>query len=97
MGHGGVDYGDSLRAPQVAGSINANPLYYTIFGLPHSEWADGHKSYEKVKMRGKMFFRPVHEVQDLRITLVWGAMCPATDGGGQLLGDILKTMAPFYL
>gem|GEM_PF-1559025 len=77
-------------------ALDANPLWYSIFGFPDPRLAAGHASYEPVEMRGTMYFRPVSEVASLRLTLVWGAMCPDTAPGNALLAQILAALRPRY-
>jgi hypothetical protein len=82
---------------RVEDMLQANPLYYSIFGAPDPKLIGNRPSYEPVKMRGEIFFRRVTEVTSRdRITLVWGAMCPDTPKGGALLKGIIDTMKPLY-
>jgi hypothetical protein len=48
--------------------------YYAVFGVPEEDYvAGGRESYEPVRMRGRMYWRPLAE----RLTLAWGGLCPA--------------------
>jgi hypothetical protein len=76
-------------------AVNANALYYTVFGFPDSNLAKkAPSSYEKVRMRGQMFFRLADGKE--KITLCWGAMAPDTAKGQTLVGTIVATMMPLY-
>ncbi|QSQ20631.1 hypothetical protein JY651_36155 [Pyxidicoccus parkwayensis] len=67
--------------------------YYAVFGVPEEDYlAGGRESYEPVRMRGRMYWRPVAE----RLTLVWGGLCPETPEGQKLMHTIIDTMAPHY-
>ncbi|WP_141617870.1 hypothetical protein [Myxococcus sp. AB036A] len=67
--------------------------YYAVFGVPEEDYlVGGRESYEPVRMRGRMYFRPVAE----RLTLVWGGLCPDTPDGQRLMGAIVDAMAPLY-
>jgi hypothetical protein len=81
----------------LAAAINANPLYYSIFGFPDPKLMNGRSSYEPVRMHGHMYFRPLLGLPSGdRITLVWGAMCPDTADGRTLLATILGALDPLY-
>jgi hypothetical protein len=67
--------------------------YYVVFGLPETEYlAGGRQSYEPVRMRGRMYFKPVGP----QLTLVWGGLCPDHREGQRLMGSILDAMTPLY-
>ena len=67
--------------------------YYAVFGVPEEDYlAGGRESYEPVRMRGRMYWRPVAE----RLTLVWGGLCPDTPEGQKLMRTIIDTMTPHY-
>jgi hypothetical protein len=67
--------------------------YYAVFGVPEEDYlAGGRESYEPVRMRGRMYWRPVAE----RLTLVWGGLCPDTPDGQRLMHTIIDAMTPLY-
>ncbi|MFP2932094.1 hypothetical protein ACLESO_44410 [Pyxidicoccus sp. 3LG] len=67
--------------------------YYAVFGVPEEDYlAGGRASYEPVRMRGRMYWRPVAD----RLTLAWGGLCPDTAEGQALMRTILETMTPLY-
>ncbi|MCP3100965.1 hypothetical protein LZ198_19000 [Myxococcus sp. K15C18031901] len=67
--------------------------YYAVFGVPEEDYLmGGRESYEPVRMRGRMYWRPVAE----RLTLAWGGLCPDTPDGQALMRTILDTMTPHY-
>ncbi len=76
---------DDARSPNLS--------YYAAFGVPSVEYSNGHASYEPVAMKGTMHFRQVAP----RITVVWGALCPATEAGQTLHQRIVNAMRPHYL
>lgn len=74
-----------------------NPAYYLVFGVPDARMVPAdHPEYEPVTMRGELYFRHVAEVTGEALTLVWGACCPDTPGGTQLLGRIVTAMRRDY-
>jgi hypothetical protein len=74
-------------------AVSPELAYYAVFGVPEERYLSGQReSYEPVRMRGKMYFRPVAE----RTTLVWGGLCPDTPEGQRLFNSILDAMAPLY-
>ncbi len=83
-----------------AGSVSAgwlNPAYYLVFGVPDPAMVPrNHPEYEPVVMRGQLYFRPVTEVRHEPITLVWGACCPDTSAGNELLRRIMDDLAARY-
>ncbi|MFP2910944.1 hypothetical protein ACLESD_39095 [Pyxidicoccus sp. 3LFB2] len=67
--------------------------YYALFGVPEEDYlAGGRTSYEPVRMRGRMYWRPVAE----RLTLAWGGLCPDTPEGQGLMRTIVEAMMPLY-
>lgn len=73
-------------------AVSPDFTYYAVFGVPEPQWLTGRQSYEPVRMRGRMHFKPVAD----RTTLVWGGLTPDTREGQRLLGAILDSMAPLY-
>ena len=73
-------------------AVSPDLSYYAVFGLPEEEWVSGRESYEPVRMRGRMFFKPVGE----RLTLVWGGLTPDTPEGQKLMGNVIEAMEPLY-
>jgi hypothetical protein len=74
------------------------PETYVYYGVPNDNlFSGGHESYEPVPMRGQMYMREM-EKTDLPepITLAWGALCPATDKGEELLKRIIKALGEKY-
>ncbi len=67
--------------------------YYAVFGVPEEAYLLGRESYELVRMRGRMFWRPVAE----RLTLAWGGLCPDTPEGQDLMRTIVDAMRPLYV
>jgi hypothetical protein len=63
-----------------------------VFGLPDEAWLAGRPSYEPVRMRGRMYFKPVGE----RLTLVWGGLAPDTAAGQRLMASVIDSMEPLY-
>ncbi len=67
--------------------------YYAVFGVPEESFLSSQReSYEPVKMRGRMYFRPLDE----RTTLVWGGLCPDTPEGQRLFTTIEQALRPLY-
>jgi hypothetical protein len=79
----------------VRDAINANPLYYSIFGFPDPRLVAGHSSYEPVVLRGQSFFRKAVDDKD-KITIAWGALCPDTTEGNALRTRIITAMRLVY-
>jgi hypothetical protein len=75
-------------------AVNANPLYYIVFGFPDSDLSKKASSYEPVRMWGQMFFR-LADVAD-KITLCWGGMAPDTPDGRKLAQSIIDAMKLLY-
>ena len=74
-------------------AVSPDLTYYAVFGVPEERYLSSQReSYEPVRMRGKMYFRPVAE----RTTLVWGGLCPDTPEGQRLFNTILDAMTPLY-
>jgi hypothetical protein len=74
-------------------AVTPDLTYYAVFGVPEGSYLpDERESYEPVRMRGKMYFRPVAG----RTTLVWGGLCPDTPDGQRLFNSILDAMTPLY-
>jgi hypothetical protein len=74
-------------------AVSPDLTYYAVFGVPEEHYLSSQReSYEPVRMRGKMYFRPVAE----RTTLVWGGLCPDTPEGQRLFNSILDSMMPLY-
>jgi hypothetical protein len=74
-------------------AVTPDLTYYAVFGVPEERYLSSQReSYEPVRMRGKMYFRPVAE----RMTLVWGGLCPDTPDGQRLFNSILDEMTPLY-
>jgi hypothetical protein len=74
-------------------AVSPDLTYYAVFGVPEERYLSSQReSYEPVRMRGKMYFRPVAE----RTTLVWGGLCPDTPEGQRLFNSILDAMMPLY-
>ncbi|WP_224363679.1 hypothetical protein [Hyalangium versicolor] len=74
-------------------AVTPDLTYYAVFGVPEEHFLSSQReSYEPVRMRGKMYFRPVAE----RTTLVWGGLCPDTPDGQRLFNSILEGMTPLY-
>jgi hypothetical protein len=77
----------------------ADPSTYVIYGVPDPGFLQGHAAYEKVEMRGLLFLKRMpHAPQPIPqpISLGWGALCPNTDAGGDLLSSIINTMGSQY-
>ncbi|HLL00619.1 MAG TPA: hypothetical protein VK539_08545 [Myxococcaceae bacterium] len=74
-------------------AVSPDLTYYAVFGVPEERYLSSQReSYEPVRMRGKMYFRPVAD----RTTLVWGGLCPDTPDGQRLFNSILDAMTPLY-
>jgi hypothetical protein len=74
-------------------AVTPDLTYYAVFGVPEERYLSNQReSYEPVRMRGKMYFRPVAE----RMTVVWGGLCPDTPDGQRLFNSILDEMTPLY-
>ena len=72
------------------------PAAYVIYGIPDSRFLTGvHKPYEPVAMRGLVYMRQVAQTPQ-PITLAWGALCPDTRDGHDLMRRIVDAMAPDY-
>jgi len=76
----------------------ANPGNYVAFGVPDEGFYKGRQSYEPVEMRGEFFMRVLSQPtpQAPPLTLLWGAVCPNTNAGEQLLNAIIAAMGPSY-
>jgi hypothetical protein len=74
----------------------ADPSTYVVYGVPDSGFLAGHTAYEPVQMRGKLFLKQM-TTGPMPISLGWGALCPNTDAGTELLGTIINTMGSQYL
>ncbi len=77
---------------QLSHAVKPNLLYYAAFGYPDDELAKTRADYEPVAMKGRMYSRVVAP----QVTLVWGALCPATIQGVDLFDRIISTMKPHY-
>jgi len=82
-----------LHHPEDA--VNANPTYYTIFGVPHPDVVKASPSYEPVDLRGHAFFRRATEAAE-PITIAWGAAAPDTPAGVMLLDQLVTALARDY-
>ena len=68
--------------------------YYTVFGVPDARHLPpGRASYEPVRMRGHVAWKPVGE----RLTLAWGGLFPDTPEGQALRQRVRAAQAPLYL
>ncbi|RYZ36494.1 MAG: hypothetical protein EOO71_31565 [Myxococcaceae bacterium] len=68
--------------------------YYTVFGLPDARLLDaGRPSYEPVRMRGHLAWKPVGE----RLTLAWGGLFPDTPEGQALRQRVRAAQVPLYV
>lgn len=74
----------------------ADPSTYVIYGVPDPGFlSNGHTAYESVEMRGLLYLKQMTEGPQ-PISLGWGALCPHTNAGGELLSSILDTMGSQY-
>jgi hypothetical protein len=64
-----------------------------LFGTAQASFSAGRRNFEPVSMVGKLFFRSPLP----KLTLVWGALAPATPAGEELLEKIVSAMSPLYL
>jgi hypothetical protein len=91
--------GLSVKVPSgrhhVPDAINANPLYYTIFGPPNEDVVGKAASYEPLDLCGEAYFRRVTEARE-PITLAWGAAAPDTAAGRALLAQLIAALQPLY-
>ena len=77
----------------------ADPATYVVYGVPDPGFLNGHPAYEPVEMRGLLFLKQMaHAPQPIPqpISFGWGALCPNTDAGNQLLSVIINTMGAQY-
>ncbi len=77
----------------------ANPRNYIVFGKPQPAFLQkvNQVSYEPVPVRGQFHMCPIKKAPiDQWITLVWGAACPDTEAGSQLLLQIVAIMDHDY-
>jgi hypothetical protein len=66
----------------------ASPLY----GVASPSLSAGRQDFERVAMVGKLYFREAAP----KLTLAWGALCPATPPGEELLEKIVSAMGRLY-
>lgn len=64
-----------------------------LYGTAEASFSAGRRNFEPVAMTGKLFFRQVQP----KLTLAWGALCPATPSGEELLGKIVSELSRAYL
>jgi len=73
----------------------ADPSTYVVYGVPDPGFLNGHAPYEHVEMRGLLFLKWMTK-GPAPISLAWGALCPHTDAGGEVLSSIITTMGEQY-
>jgi hypothetical protein len=77
----------------------ADPSTYVIYGVPDPSFLAGRTAYECVEMRGLLYLKdmtPVKSPFPQKISLAWGALCPNTAAGNELLSVIIDTMGDQY-
>lgn len=77
------DFRTTLRTPQS----------YLVYGVPDPRFLEGRQPFAPVSMQGRMYMRRVAR----QVTLAWGALCPPTDAGREVLATIIDALGKSYL